>query len=289
MIFKNGIKLKEHAKTMPIIERHDYWTAERTGYVWLVRDNVIDDPAIMDETNESLRIGPELDNTTPRIPPLDACNTGNLLELDIFEMDVTDMHRIPDSVQRLVFTNTNLTNMSQINVNWENIISLELDNNRQMSTNFLNVPRGIEELRLNNQQFKTVRTPETLQDLHIRGSYVNKLVGTLPQRYINMNQTSLAPLYQSGLNAISRKCDDETDQSWGDINAIKHKWHMRKLEYIRCVNETSTRNMYLELGSIKRRIKNPFEHRENPIVEALFLGSNYLRRSAEFLTEETIA
>jgi len=274
---------------MPIIERFDYWTAERNGYVWLVRENVIDDPSIMDETNQTLRIGPELNNTTPRIPPMDALNTGNLLELDIFEMDVTDMPRIPDSVRRLVLVNTTITNLSQINVNWENITYLELDNNQQLNTDFLNVPLGIEELRLNNQQFKTIRSPATLQDFHLRSSYLDKLVGTLPQRYININQTSFVPRYQSGIRTISTKCDDETDQSWGDINAIKRKWHLRKLEYIRCVNETYTRNMYLELGSIKRRIKNPLEHRENPIVEALFLGSNYLRRAAEFMTEETIA
>jgi len=199
------------------------------------------------------------------------------------------MPRIPDSVEVLVLVNTTMTNLSQINVNWENITQLHLNNNRNLNTNFLNVPTGIEELHLINQRFMTIRTPSTLQQLNVSFSYIHTLVGHLPRHAINMDHSSNAPLYWSGLRHISSKCDDETDNSWGNIEQIKQKWHIKKLEFIRNMNEAYNHKMYLELGSIKRRIKNPMEHRENPIVAAVFLGSNYLRRAAEFMTEETIA
>ena len=275
---------------MPIIETRDYWTNEIDGYLWLVRDNVVDDPTTMTEEHaRKLRIGPELNNTTPRIPPLDDCNNGNLFRLELFEMDVTDMPRIPDSVDTLVFTDTTITNLSQINVNWENIVRLELNNNRQLNTDLLIIPNGLEEILIINQQFMTIRSPPTLLDFSARSSYIHHLVGHLPKFSIQMDLSSNSPLYWGGLNRISKQCEEETENRWGMIEPILHKWHIIKLEFIRAVNHIYYNKMYIELGSIKHRIRNPVEHRENPIVAAMFLGSNYLRRAAEFMTEETIA
>jgi hypothetical protein len=46
--------------------------------------------------------------------------------------------------------------------------------------------------------------------------------------------------------------------------------------------------IYLDFGSIPYRIKNAYEHRENPIVIAINIASNLPRRMAEFVTETTI-
>jgi hypothetical protein len=54
-----------------------------------------------------------------------------------------------------------------------------------------------------------------------------------------------------------------------------------KIQHIKHIN---LRRVYQHFCEVRRRINNPYEHRDEPIVAALFLASNYPRRMAEFLS-----
>jgi hypothetical protein len=54
------------------------------------------------------------------------------------------------------------------------------------------------------------------------------------------------------------------------------------------INYAENYQMYDDFRLVPKRVINPYKHRDEPIVAALFLASNIVRRAAEFMTEETI-
>ena len=224
----------------------------------------------------------------PQIPAMTSFNAGHLFRLEISYMDVTDMPRIPNSVSELSLIGTTVTNLNQINVDWTQITRLVLCGNPGLDGTSLNVPEGIEELVITEQQFRVVRNPSTLLEIRATSIYLEQLTGYLPKYLFKFDLSSTIPLYRTALKQFDYKCDDELENSWGSFDRIKHKWHLRKMEYIQSVNNDRYTQVYSEFGSIPGRIRNAYDHRHNPIVAAMHLASNYPRRMAEFVTEVTM-
>lgn len=278
---------------MPFEQTFNHWTDEPNGYTWTVDQEIVDDLSILDLTiTTKLKIEPSGNsrNRLPRIPSLDVFNTGHLDRLEISDMDVQHMPRIPESVRVLVFSQTNMSNLTQINVDWKQIKVLELHLNPNLDGISMIVPEGIETLVIRRNWIDIIRLPSTITSFYSDNLIVNQLTGHLPNCTILFGYNSQYPKYWMGYNLINQQVDIEMDDVDGEeeSNQVSAKW-VKKLGYhIQCVNDAENARLYAGLAEIKHRIRNPVIHRENPIVEALFLGSNYLRRAAEFMTEETI-
>ena len=103
-----------------------------------------------------------------------------------------------------------------------------------------------------------------------------------------LNCADVYTIYRAEFKRILATCIVEKRASLAyDEEMINRRWHVIKLEYIKHVNDAAMYQVYLAFGSIPRRIKNAYEHRDNPIVSALNLASNVPRRMAEFVTEST--
>ena len=100
MIFTGMLKVKREKRRMPLEQTFNDWTDAFQGYIWTVEEDVEDDLSALDPTATTLKIEPGQDQPT-RIPSLELFNTGNLTTLDISDMDVTEMPRIPASVRYL--------------------------------------------------------------------------------------------------------------------------------------------------------------------------------------------
>jgi len=260
---------------MPLEQIFNDWNDAPEGYIWTVDQDVADDLSLIDPTATTLKIKPASKDRPTRIPPLDVFNTGNLRRLDIAGMDVTEMPRIPESVRVLTFTNL----MDQLNG-----ISLI-------------IPEGIQNLLIRRNRFDIIRLPSTITRFCCGNVSINLLTGHVPLSNILLGCNTLAPKYWMGYSinkqqklielsqVYNNDLGGDGDEAYDQVNA---KWAAKLGDYIQYVNSAENAKIYADLAEIKHRIKNPFEHRENPIVEALFLGSNYLRRAAEFMTEETI-
>ena len=229
-----------------------------------------------------------------RMPSLEEFNLGNLVHLELQQIDVMNMPRIPESVQVLTLTDTTVSDLSQININWENISILQLSCNPNLNDRPLIVPNGVKTVIIKCQRFSIIRLPESIQTFRTIRSDVELITGHLPSEDINIMGNYNNPIYADVLENYDDRCYDELNDADLRYDAdenlhyrILRKWHFKKRVHIAKYNRKYNSQMYLELGSIKHRIRNPVEHREEPIVAALFLGSNYLRRAAEFMTEET--
>jgi hypothetical protein len=112
------------------------------------------------------------------------------------------------------------------------------------------------------------------------------ITGTLPDEDFQCAEAHT--IYRAEFKRILATCIVEKRASLAyDEGMINRRWHVIKLEYIKQVNDAAMYQIYLDIGSIPRRIKNAYEHRVNPIVSALNLASNVPRRMTEFVTEST--
>jgi len=231
------------------------------------------------------------------MPSLEEFNTGNLVHLELQQIDVTNMPRIPDSVRALTLSYTTLTDLREINVNWDNIQLLKLTRNNGLNGKSLIVPNGVKSLIIICQRFSIIRTPPSIQQFQSISTNIGLITGHMPLE-LSIQDTCQTPIYGDLFHMYEDLCyhelddvhlDYDGDERYYETLRVIKKWHDRKVDHIVRYNNDYNSQMYLELGSIKHRIKNPVEHCENPMVAAVFLGSNYLRRAAEFMTEETIA
>lgn len=274
---------------MPFVIKMNSRTNQPEGYHWIIHPYVMEDMSIIDPNVSVLTIESASTIPTP-IPLLDFFNTGHLRKLEIEDMDITDMPRIPSSVSILKLKNTSVKNLNEINVDWSQIRLLELHNNIGLNGSSLIVPEGIRDVFINGNIFDIIRLPSTINIFQTYDIYMNLVTGYMPKNNILFGYKSHYPKYWMAYRMIKEQQDVELEPEWGqpEIQRIKEKWCKKFVENIKYINTAYNYQMYEEIGSIKSRIKNPMENRENPIVAALFLGSNYLRRSAEFMTEETI-
>ena len=213
--------------------------------------------------------------------------TDKLGYLEIIGFNLKDMPIIPNSVKMLVLSNTTLTNLLELPVNWNNILHLEICNNTQLNGNNIMVPEGVHVLRIQNQHCNIIRLPKTLHDLLIQFTKFEHLTGYVPLTGLCLlsNESpytkDIIKIQQSDLCFLLSLPHLERSK-------FLYKRHQYIQRFILKINKDNMYNTYQEMGSIKHRIKNPIANRDNPIVAALFLGSNYLRRAAEFITEDTL-
>ncbi len=271
-MFENKKRKKNKMPFEPIL--NDY-SDESEGYIWKVDPDVEEDLSALDLTATTLKIEPEFKDEPTRIPSLDFFNTGNLRRLEISDMDVTEMPRIPESVRVLILTN--LTD--------------------QLNGISLIIPEGIKMLLLRRNRFDIIRLPSTLDRLSCCNVSINLLTGHVSRSKILFGSNTEAPKYLTvyrinehlQFREVQQVYNDDLGGQMGEAYfQVNAKWNAKLAHHIHYVNTAENAKIYAELAEIKHRIRNPVIHRDNPIVEALFLGSNYLRRAAEFLTEETI-
>ena len=260
------------------------------GFIWKYRNSEVVDLNIIRNTR-MLIIMPGYSDIgyTCKVPSLDIFNeTGTLEHLEICELDVKDMPKIPDSVRRLEIRNTNITNLTQINANWGNIGTLILDMNKRFTGSF-NVPDGVTEFAIVNQRVGVIRLPSKIRKVQC-GPCVKftQLVGEMPTEVLNLINVFSNP-YKKGFDEMEKLCGDEVLGSLPMYEEIIcKKWHGRQIQYIKEVNTNINYSLYKEFGSIPKRMRvSTVEDMENPIVVAMNLASNYPRRMAEFFTERT--
>ena len=295
MIFTGMLKVKREKRRMPLEQTFNDWTDAFQGYIWTVEEDVEDDLSALDPTATTLKIEPGQDQPT-RIPSLELFNTGNLTTLDISDMDVTEMPRIPASVRYLIFRETNLTNLSQVNVDWFQIRVLELHSNRGLDGSVLIVPEGVETLLIRHNRFDIIRLPSTMRRFCCDNVSVKQLTGHVSTTgNILFGYNCNYPKYWMGYSLNRRRLELDLDQledaaegEEEDHIRVREMCDARLAHHIHYVNTAENAKIYADLAEIKHRIRNPISHSENPMVAALFLGSNYLRRAAEFMAEETI-
>jgi hypothetical protein len=223
-----------------------------------------------------------------KVPSLDVFNeTGTLEHLEIWDLDVADMPKIPDSVTTLEIRNTSMTDLRQINANWGNIDTLILEANSQLRGT-VNVPDGVKDFAILTHLVGIIRFPSGIKRVRC-GPYVRftQFVGSMPSESLYLVSSYTHP-YKKGLMDMEELCQNEIRYSlpmYEDI--ITQKWHFRMMKFIEEVNKSINYKVCAELGSIPKRIRVSEDNVENPIVVAMNLSSNYPRRMAEFMAEVT--
>jgi hypothetical protein len=139
---------------------------------------------------------------------------------------------------------------------------------------------------LENHRFKIVRLPSTLEVFVTRVVVLDMILGCLPSEIIDMVNTT-SP-YRQELLVATHTCNEEIEASPEfEAERIYDEWHQIKLNYIKEINDRYNYGMLDEFRLMPDRVINPYEHRDEPIVAALFLSSNLVRRAAEFMIAET--
>lgn len=272
---------------MPFIRTYDRYTQLEDGFIWEYRPDEIVDLSIITNTPK-LQIRPcQITQRMLPVPSLATFNSGHLIQLEIHELDVSGMDRVPESVRDLRFVNTTLSNINQIRANWSNIICFELNSNKHLNHTHLMVPDGIQQIRLESQIFKIVRLPSTLEVFETRLVMLDMILGCLPSEIIDMVYTT-SP-YKNELIVATQMCNDEISNSHeSDSERIYDEWHRIKINYIKEINDKYNYGMLDAFRLMPGRVINPYDHREEPIVASMFLSSNIVRRASEFMIAETI-
>jgi hypothetical protein len=274
---------------MPFVRIYNSITNLPEGFIWRIRDDEeISMPLIMN--SKRLIITQEYASTwrSLKVPSLDVFNaTGTLDHLEIWDLDVADMPRIPDSVTTLEIRNTTMTDLRQINANWGNIDTLILEANSKLRGT-VNVPDGVKDFAILNQMVGIIRFPEGLKRVrcgpHVR---FTQFVGSMPSDTLYLVSTYANP-YKKGLMDMEELCENEIRYSLPMYDEIiTQKWHFRMMKLIEGVNKCINYKVCAELGSIPKRIRVSEDNFDNPIVVAMNLSSNYPRRMAEFVAEVT--
>lgn len=262
------------------------------GILWSYVVEELDEILMNLDTNQITHVIIHSDYTNillPKLSSLDVFNTGYLLRLEIKEMDVVNMPRIPSSVTYLVFTNTNLSSLTQVLCEWSNIRTLELTRNELLNGDSLIIPNGPERIVVEGQRFNLIRLPKSIRIFLTMYTQYTHLTGTLPSitfgRYdigMNLNKNTI---YHFGHipSQIYNNTNNENQGNW----IIGHLL-INTLFHIKQMNDIYNYKIYSEFGSIPGRIKNAYVHPNNPIVAVMHLASNYPRRMAEFVVEHTI-
>jgi hypothetical protein len=207
-----------------------------------------------------------------RVPSLKVFeNLDNLKTLKIGNLDICGM-TIPKSVGKLTFENTNLDHINKVNVDWNNIWGLHVSYNLAFTYNCLVVPEGVTHFKMSWSRCSILRLPSTIEEVIIDEVSVFQITGSLP-KILSLKNTRTKYRIPSTIN----------------ICVIKQNMNKNEdvLKHIRDTNKITSYQVYTDLGSIRSRIRNPYEHRDEPIVAALFLASNIPRRMAEFVCETT--
>jgi len=270
---------------MPFVRLND------DGFMWRYRQNEVVDLRIICNSRMLIITTDIADPSyTLKVPSVDIFNeTGTLEHLEIWDMDVVDMPRIPSCVRSLEITNTNLTSLDQIRANWANMETLILDTNKMFRGSVI-VPEGVKEFAMMNQSADIIRFPPGIQKVRL-GSLIRftQLTGHLPQEILYLFGKFAHP-YKHELDEMKDICENEIRTSLPmDEEFITAKWHQRMMAYIERVNHKKNYIVYQHFGSIPKRIRVSAENIDNPIVVAMNLSSNYPRRMAEFISEYTVS
>lgn len=282
-------------QTMPFEPTYNFWTDRLDGYIWTVDPNVAEeDMRDIEPRIQHLTIAPlDPDNPVkPRIPSLEFFDRGSLETLTIKEMDVRDMPEIPPTVRVLELMRTNLMSLTELRVDWEHLHVLDLRGNLLLTNTSLIIPEGLQTLLIHGGEdvvFDIIRSPSSLDCLYIDGATVNLITGFLPKVGIQFSECAKYPKYWMDYHFISYRFTPD-DVEVDVFENIQVNVPAKTVKMNECIHYTNTAYNYLmfeTLGSIPTRILNPVAHKDEPIVQALFLRSNYMRRAAEFMTENT--
>lgn len=276
---------------MPITRTYNYGpNQDMDGIIW--RFQIEDDIEDIRQQIAQIRVAqliilPHITTEIrPLLPPLDfVFDTGHLIRLDIRGMDVTNLPKIPSSVTELIFNKTSLSRpLTELPVDWTRIEHLCLNRNPNLDGTSIVIPAGPQRVVLEGQSFNIVRLPPAIQSLLTIHTTYHQIVGTLPKKtFGRVGQIrDTDSIYE-----FDRFSSNLYRQDGYSVEAITHNVHLNVIYYMKRRNDEYNSQVYLDFGSIPRRIQNAYEHRENPIVAALHLSSNYPRRMAEFITEHT--
>lgn len=170
---------------------------------------------------------------------------------------------IPETVTDLILNKSYITDFATILMSGINLLSITILNNKTPLSFSVSLPSGVSVFYIYNTVVKdAIIFPRTIACVY--GKYC-----TLPRIY-GFDQNTRSTVYISIVNCIS-----PYDQSQLISNNIP-----RTVAHITQVN---AQQVYLELGSIPKRIRVSEANIENPIVVAMNLSSNYPRRMAEFM------
>jgi hypothetical protein len=231
----------------------------------------------------------------PVMPSLELFNTGHLISLKIHGMDVTNMSPIPNSVSKLDFNYTTISDLNIIPVDWHNIRDLSLSHNRNLDGRSLIFPDYmiLNELIINFQKVTLIRLPKASQSVFLRFSKYHQITGVLPcTTFVNYTANGYFgtdSIYDFEMIPRNIFLHEPSHILRNDyFKFIINKVHSMTTKHIKETNDKVNHILCNEFRNIPKRIKNAFENRENPIVAALHLSSNIPRRMAEFMMEFTI-
>lgn len=285
MVFVGYGKYERRKRKMPFVRINN----NTNGFIWRYRPReevnlqVIKNTRMLIITTDYVEPG-----FICKVPSLEIFNeTGTLEHLEIWDLDVSHLPKIPDSVRTLELRDTNLTNLNQICANWGNIETLVLDSNKKFTGSVI-VPEGVRDFAIMNQLVGVIRFPADIRKVRC-GPMVRftQLTGNMPREMLYLVNVISNP-YKKGLDAMERLCENEIRGSlpmYEDI--ITQKWHIQQMKFIESVNKNINYSLCSDMGSIPTRIRVSEDNVENPIVVAMNLSSNYPRRMAEFFTEVT--
>jgi len=193
--------------------------------------------------------------------------SGGLGHPSVYLKDLTD---IPESVTTLELHRTKIIDIGALLSTCPQLTGLRLQNN-QYVINTANFPPALRKLDVINEVFvqDILLTPELV--------LISMIHSQFPAFRIESEEIGRAVPGRHERLLIAG-CDSPYDELIMSNNKIKFS---KKIAHITDIN---TRKVYQHFCEVRRRIHNPYEHRDEPIVAALFLSANYPRRMAEFLS-----
>lgn len=187
----------------------------------------------------------------------------------VYLKDLTD---IPESVTILELHRTQIRDIGALLAKCPQLTGLRLQNN-QYVIETANFPPALRKLDVINEVF--------VQDIQLTPELVliSMIHSKFPAFRIESEEIGrVVPGRRRHERLLIAGCDSPYDELIMSNNKIKFS---NKIAHIIDIN---TRKVYQHFCEVRRRIHNPYEHRDEPIVAALFLSANYPRRMAEFLS-----
>jgi hypothetical protein len=265
--------------------------APRNGIIWRFRPDETEQllQTLIGNQINYLYIMPDISGQKPLLPSLEIFNTGHLTYLEIHYMDIptSNLIQIPSSVKKLVLNGTTITDIGQLQINWANIKSLNLRHNEYLNDKPLIFPTdNIHDITIDFQRFTIIRLPNYTHCVMLMMTQYMQLTGGLPEKiFINMGSSidETHSIYKF------KSVSSQVRQSHGKYNGIGflNLVHMETVRHVKEINDNVNHILCHEFSNIPKRIKNAYEHRDEPIVAALHLSSNVPRRMAEFVMEFT--
>jgi len=199
-------------------------------------------------------------------------------------------------VRVLELMRTNLRNLNELRVDWSRIRCFQLLDNHLFTNTSLILPEGPTSLLIGqygyggeHTEFEVIRLPSTIQTLYLGNVSVNLITGFLPNQTIHFDDATICPKYRIHYQQTIQFETEDDAYSIDDFYDEEHPIFLSRLftQRILKTNKEYNYSMFADFGSVLNRIRNPIARKEEPIVQAIFLRSNYLRRAAEFMTENT--